>query len=222
MRQQKFPGSPKLKVQSRGSGEKTDGDGCDWTAQAQHCLWTVWTCPQQSQAMAEMSKPILRLKEKQTQRVKSFPTQALPPLYVFETGFFFDWLSSLQAVQVVSLAGFASVDKRRSTLFSCNTCPRMMGKKKKGVRHQKLFHQTKCKSPEENSPPSQAPAIECKTLFPAVFSLLMTIDLLLCQVTEEATQPSPLSGSGGVAGLQQQVNLNKDMLVDLILSVSQL
>ena len=38
-------------------------------------------------------------------------------------------------------------------------------------------------------------------------------------MTEEATQPSPLSDSGGVAGSQQQVNLNKDMVVNLILSV---
>ena len=30
-----------------------------------------------------------------TQRVKSFPTSALPPKYFFETGLFFDWLSSL-------------------------------------------------------------------------------------------------------------------------------
>ena len=48
----------------------------------------------------------------------------------------------------------------------------------------------------------------------------MAIDLLLCQATEEATQPSPLSGSGGVAGSQQQVNLNKDMVVNFIWRVS--
>ena len=52
------------------------------------------------------------------------------------------------------------------------------------------------------------------------FSLLMANDLLLCQVTEEAAQPSSLSDSGGVAGSQQQVNLNEDTVVTLILSVS--
>ena len=44
----------------------------------------------------------------------------------------------------------------------------------------------------------------------------MVIDLLLCQVTGEATQLSPLSDSSGVAGSQQQVDLNKDMVVNLI------
>ena len=58
-----------------------------------------------------------------------------------------------------------------------------VGQKKGG----RLFHLTKCKSPEENSPPSQATANECKTLSPTIFSLLMATDLLLCQVTEEAT-----------------------------------
>ena len=50
----------------------------------------------------------------------------------------------------------------------------------------------------------------------------MANDLLLCQVTEEAAQPSSLSDSGGVAGSQQQVNLNEDTVVTLILSVSYL
>ena len=50
------------------------------------------------------------------------------------------------------------------------------------------------------------------------FSLLMAIDLLICQVTEQATQLSPLSDSGGVA--QQQVNWNRDMVVNSVLSVS--
>ena len=64
--------------------------------------------------MAEMSTPILGLKEKKcapcgTQKVRSFPTSTLPPKSVFETGLFFDWLRSLYAVKVVSLAGFDSV-----------------------------------------------------------------------------------------------------------------
>ena len=48
----------------------------------------------------------------------------------------------------------------------------------------------------------------------------MVIDSLLCQVTEEATQPLPLSDSSGVAGSQQQVNLYKDTVANLIWSVS--
>ena len=95
-----------------------------------------------------------------------------------------------------------------------------VGQEKKGGRHYKLFHQTKCKSPEENSAISQATANECKTLSPTVFSLLTVIDVLLCQVTEEATQPSSLSDSGVVAGSQQQMDLNKDMVVYLMLSIS--
>ena len=80
-----------------------------------------------------MSTPILRLKGKKNvpyaaRSGKSFSTLAPPPKYVFETGLFFDWLSSLMAV--FSLAGFASVDERRSTLFSCNTYPRMSSKRK--------------------------------------------------------------------------------------------
>ena len=40
-------------------------------------------------------------------------------------------IGSAPAVKAVSLAGFASVEDRKSTLFKCNTCPRMSGKKRK-------------------------------------------------------------------------------------------
>ena len=81
----------------------------------------------QSPTMAEMSTPKLRLKES---NVPHAAHKGLPPRHQLPNSLWYRsvfWL----AVQVVSLAGFKSVDEKRSTLLSCNTCLRMTGKKRK-------------------------------------------------------------------------------------------
>ena len=106
--------------------------------------------------MAELSTPILRLKEKNAPHAAHRGLNPFPPKYVFETGLFFDWLSSLLLSKLFHLQALPALSRGGR---HCSRATRVRGcRAKERWKTLEAITPTKCKSPEGNSSPSLATA----------------------------------------------------------------